>query len=104
MKFFPVTGLLFAAAAGAWITLTGKFLGRQVYYDSHNVCILLYEQGGWCPVPVTMTFVTICLLIKSSIPANVDINLTINVANGNNHILFCRSESPPGLPKRGNKD
>lgn len=75
----------------AWITLAGKYLGRQVYCDSQNVCILLYEQGRWCPIPTTMTSVTICLMIKGSILANVDIELTINVTNGNNHILFCRS-------------
>ncbi len=77
--------------APAKLAVTGKYLGRVVYTDNQDLCVVLAASGIPCPVPVTVTSVTACVLVKPTAPANIPVQLTILATNGNNHILFCQS-------------
>ncbi|KAF9959431.1 hypothetical protein BGZ70_008854 [Mortierella alpina] len=77
--------------APAKLAVTGKYLGRVVYSDNQDLCAVLATSGVPCPVPVTVTSVTACVLVKPSAPANIPVQLTIIATNGNNHILFCQA-------------
>ncbi len=52
-------------------SITGKYLGRIVYTDNQNLCSLLHDQGFFCPIPTSVTTITVCALIKPSAPYNV---------------------------------
>ncbi|KAG9323324.1 hypothetical protein KVV02_004532 [Mortierella alpina] len=77
--------------APAKLAITGKYLGRIVYTDNHDLCALTGSQGYPCPIPVTMTSITVCVLVKPSAPANIPVQLTVLATNGNNHVLFCQA-------------
>ncbi|KAF8921713.1 hypothetical protein EDD21DRAFT_449270 [Dissophora ornata] len=77
--------------SGATLSMQGKYLGRVVYTDNQDLCTVLAASGYSCPIPVTTTSITFCLLVKSSAPANIPVAFTIQVINGNGHILFCIS-------------
>ncbi|KAG9321460.1 hypothetical protein KVV02_003587 [Mortierella alpina] len=77
--------------APAKLSVTGKYLGRIVYTDNQDLCAVLAASGIPCPVPVSVTTVTACVLVKPSAPANIPVQLTILATNGNNHVLFCQA-------------
>ncbi|KAF9278389.1 hypothetical protein BGZ68_008604 [Mortierella alpina] len=63
--------LLTPVIAPAKLAITGKYLGRIVYTDNHDLCALMDSQGHPCPIPVTLTSITACIQVKPSAPANV---------------------------------
>ncbi|KAG0207701.1 hypothetical protein BGX28_001097 [Mortierella sp. GBA30] len=75
----------------AKLAITGKYLGRVVYTDNYDLCVLMADQGHPCPIPTTMTSITACILVKSNAPANIPVALTVLATNGNNHVLFCQA-------------
>ncbi|KAG9325070.1 hypothetical protein KVV02_008542 [Mortierella alpina] len=77
--------------AGAKLSIIGKYLGRIVYNDNHDLCKLMGDQGHPCPIPTTLTSITASVPVKSTAPANIPVQLTVQATNGNNHILFCQS-------------
>ncbi|KAF9913879.1 hypothetical protein BX616_009399 [Lobosporangium transversale] len=77
--------------AGAKLNIVGKYLNRIVYTDAHDLCTLLGNQGHPCPVPVTLTSITACVLVKTTAPAGIPVQLQISATNGNGHVLFCQS-------------
>ncbi|KAG0360676.1 hypothetical protein BC939DRAFT_525991 [Gamsiella multidivaricata] len=76
---------------GAKLAITGRYGGRVVYTDNQDVCTLLASQGFSCPIPITMTSITVCVLVKPTAPANVPVALTVLVTNGNGNVLFCQA-------------
>ncbi|CAO3570116.1 unnamed protein product [Mortierella alpina] len=87
-----VTGTLSTPIiAPAKLAVTGKYLGRVVYSDNQDLCTVLAASGVPCPVPVSVTSVTACVLVKTTAPANIPVQLTILATNGNNHVLFCQA-------------
>ncbi|KAF9989586.1 hypothetical protein BGZ75_005725 [Mortierella antarctica] len=63
--------LLTPVIAPAKLAITGKYLGRIVYSDNHDLCALMAAQGLPCPIPTTLTSITACIQVKPSAPANV---------------------------------
>ncbi|KAG0238804.1 hypothetical protein BGW41_008015 [Actinomortierella wolfii] len=76
---------------GAHLSITGKFLGRIVYTDNHDLCALLSSQGFDCPIPTTMTSITSCVQVKPNAPANIPVLLTVSATNGDGGVLFCQA-------------
>ncbi|KAF9574611.1 hypothetical protein EC968_006026 [Mortierella alpina] len=76
---------------GAKLSIIGKYLGRVVYTDNHDLCTLMAAQGHPCPIPTTLTSITACVPVKSTAPANIPVQLTVQATNGNNHVLFCQA-------------
>ncbi|KAG0376443.1 hypothetical protein BGX24_007750 [Mortierella sp. AD032] len=70
---------------GAKLAITGRYLGRLVYTDNHDLCTLMAAQtpSFICPLPVTMTSITACVLVKPNAPANA--------TNGDGGLLFCQT-------------
>ncbi|KAF9940752.1 hypothetical protein BGZ67_006929 [Mortierella alpina] len=83
--------LLTPVIAPAKLAITGKYLGRIVYSDNHDLCALMAAQGLPCPIPTTLTSITACIQVKPSAPANIPVSLTVLATNGNNHVLFCQA-------------
>jgi hypothetical protein len=64
-----ITGQLAAPITqGAKVTIIGKYLGRVVYTDSIDLCALSASQGNPCPLPVSLTSLTVCINVKASAP------------------------------------
>ncbi|KAK3844166.1 MAG: hypothetical protein J3R72DRAFT_473422 [Linnemannia gamsii] len=78
---------------GAKLAITGRYLGRLVYTDNHDLCTLMAAQtpSFICPLPVTMTSITACVLVKPNAPANVGVALTVQATNGDGGLLFCQT-------------
>ncbi|KAG0256317.1 hypothetical protein BG011_004622 [Mortierella polycephala] len=86
------TGLLNTEVVdGASLAITGKYLGRVVYTDNHDLCELMGDQGHPCPIPTTLTSITACVLVKTTAPASIPVSLTVLAMNGNGNTLFCQS-------------
>ncbi|KAF8932736.1 hypothetical protein EDD21DRAFT_446996 [Dissophora ornata] len=86
------TGQLNApVTAGATLSITGSYLGVNVYSDTQDLCALMAAKGYNCPIPVTLTSITYCLFIKDTAPANVPVSLTIEATNGDGNVLFCQA-------------
>ncbi|KAK3844093.1 MAG: hypothetical protein J3R72DRAFT_473367 [Linnemannia gamsii] len=79
--------------AGAKLAITGRYLGRLVYTDNQDLCTVLGGSPGGvtCPVPITTTTVTACVLVKPNAPPNVGVALTILATNGDGGLLFCQT-------------
>ncbi|KAF9939068.1 hypothetical protein BGZ67_010036 [Mortierella alpina] len=77
--------------AGAKLSIIGKYLGRIVYNDNHDLCTLMAGEGHPCPIPTTLTSISAKVPVKSTAPANIPVQLTVQATNGNNHLLFCQS-------------
>ncbi|KAG0232260.1 hypothetical protein B0O80DRAFT_423146 [Mortierella sp. GBAus27b] len=75
----------------ASLSIIGRYLGRVVYTDNHDLCTVLGASGYPCPVPVTTTLVTACVLVLPNAPANIPVALTIQAVNGNGNLIFCQS-------------
>ncbi|KAF9156658.1 hypothetical protein BG015_002862 [Linnemannia schmuckeri] len=76
---------------GAQFAITGKYLGRVVYTDNHDLCILLAASGFPCPVPVNVPSLTACVLVKPNCPANIGMAMTFAATNGDGGILYCQT-------------
>ncbi|KAF9085851.1 hypothetical protein BGX23_009333 [Mortierella sp. AD031] len=76
---------------GAKLAITGRYLGRIVYTDNHDLCTLMAAQGFPCPIPTTMTAITACVLVKPNAPPNIGVALQVLATNGDGGILFCQS-------------
>ncbi|GJJ69033.1 hypothetical protein EMPS_01379 [Entomortierella parvispora] len=76
---------------GAQLSIIGRYLNKIVYTDSEDLCSLLAAQGFTCPIPVTMTSITACVLVKSTAPVGIPVNLQVQATNGNGHVLFCQA-------------
>ncbi|KAF9084264.1 hypothetical protein BGX27_003848, partial [Mortierella sp. AM989] len=88
---FTATGVLSVPiTAPATLPIVGKYLGQIVYTDHHDFCALLAASGQFCPVPVTVTSITFCVLIKSSVLVGIPFVLTISPTNGSGNNLFCQ--------------
>ncbi|KAF9407024.1 hypothetical protein BGZ76_006191, partial [Entomortierella beljakovae] len=56
---------------GATLDIVGTFLGSPYYTDTNlDLCALSSAQGHPCPVPVTVTDLTLCVPLKPSVPVN----------------------------------
>ncbi|KAG9068569.1 hypothetical protein KI688_010844 [Linnemannia hyalina] len=76
---------------GATLAITGRYLGRLVYTDNHDLCELLASQGFQCPMPTTMTSITACVLVKPNAPPNIGVALQVVAVNGDGGVLFCQA-------------
>ncbi|KAF9165538.1 hypothetical protein BGX21_000771 [Mortierella sp. AD011] len=85
--------LSFPVTAPSTLTIIGTYFGVTVYSDSQDVCALLAVAGQPCPVPTTVTSITVCLLVLSTAPAGIQVDLTVSATNGNGDTLFCQSGS-----------
>ncbi|KAF9946918.1 hypothetical protein BGZ70_002967 [Mortierella alpina] len=87
-----VTGVLsLPVIAGAKFSVVGRWLGRIVYQDHHDLCTLMAAQGHPCPVLTTVTSITVCVPVKAHMPNNIPFQLTVKALNGNNHLLYCQA-------------
>ncbi|KAF9410874.1 hypothetical protein BGZ94_001496 [Podila epigama] len=77
--------------APAKLSISGKYLGRVVYSDNQDLCAVLATSGYSCPVPVTTTSITACVLVQPTAPTGINVQLTVQAINGNNNVLFCRA-------------
>ncbi|KAF9182454.1 hypothetical protein BGZ51_004720 [Haplosporangium sp. Z 767] len=77
--------------AGATLAITGKYLGRVVYTDNHDLCTLMAAQGHPCPIPTTLTSITACVLVKPNAPTGIPVALTVLATNGSGNVLFCQA-------------
>ncbi|KAI8349482.1 hypothetical protein B0O80DRAFT_459648 [Mortierella sp. GBAus27b] len=82
--------LLTPVVAGGQLSIIGRYLGRVVYTDNHDLCGLLSTQGFTCPIPTTLTSITACVLVKPNAPVNIPVALTVQATNGNGNLLFCQ--------------
>ncbi|KAF9349471.1 hypothetical protein BGX34_001773 [Mortierella sp. NVP85] len=73
------------------LAIVGRYLGRVVYTDNHDLCTLLAASGHPCPVATSVTSVTACVLVKTSAPVGVPVALTIQATNGNGNTIFCQT-------------
>ncbi|KAG0293709.1 hypothetical protein BGZ96_002429 [Linnemannia gamsii] len=76
---------------GSTLSISGRYLGRLVYQDNHDLCTLMGSQGFPCPLPTTMTSIKACVLVKSSAPPNIAVALEVKAINGDSGTLFCQS-------------
>ncbi|KAF9143882.1 hypothetical protein BGX30_014470 [Mortierella sp. GBA39] len=76
--------------AGSTLVITGRYLGKLVYSDSHDFCTLLGAQGFPCPIPVTAHALTACVLVKPECPVNVALAMTFETTNGDNGKIYCQ--------------
>ncbi|KAF9155867.1 hypothetical protein BG015_008229 [Linnemannia schmuckeri] len=77
--------------AGSTLSITGRYLGRLVYTDNHDLCTLMASQGFPCPLPTTMTSITACVLVKPNAPPNIGVALQVVAVNGDGGTLFCQA-------------
>ncbi|GJJ71137.1 hypothetical protein EMPS_03487 [Entomortierella parvispora] len=77
--------------AGAKLSIVGRYLNKIVYTDNQDLCALMSAQGFPCPIPTTMTSITACVLVKSTAPVGIPVNLQVQATNGNGHVLFCQA-------------
>ncbi|KAF9359330.1 hypothetical protein BGX26_012615 [Mortierella sp. AD094] len=77
--------------APSTLSIVGKYFGTTVYTDSHDVCALMAAQGHPCPIPITLTSLTMCILVKPNAPVGIPVVLTVSATNGNGHTLFCQT-------------
>ncbi|KAG0242928.1 hypothetical protein BG011_003227 [Mortierella polycephala] len=88
---FTATGtLLHPIIRSASLSIVGKYLGRVVYTDNHDLCDLLATWGQICPIATSVTSITACVIVKSTAPVGIPIALTIKATNGNGNLLFCQ--------------
>ncbi|KAG0337663.1 hypothetical protein BG004_007557 [Podila humilis] len=79
-----------AVIAPAKLSISGKYLGRVVYTDNQDLCAILSAAGHPCPLPITTTTITACVLVKPTAPTGINVQLTVTATNGNNNVLFCQ--------------
>ncbi|KAF9172378.1 hypothetical protein BGX21_003912 [Mortierella sp. AD011] len=77
--------------APSTLTIIGTYFGVTVYSDSHDVCALMAAQGYPCPVPTSLTSLTMCIMVLPTAPAGIAVDLTVSATNGNGNTLFCQT-------------
>ncbi|KAF9547744.1 hypothetical protein EC957_007909 [Mortierella hygrophila] len=86
------TGTLSTAIiSAAKYAITGRYLGIIVYFDNQDLCAVLDLQGQPCPVPVTVTSLTTCTLVKSNAPQSVNMVMTFVATNGSGDTIYCQT-------------
>jgi hypothetical protein len=63
--------LLAPIVNGSKLEITGRYLGRIIYVDNHDLCTLLNSQGTPCPVSTPQTALNLGVLVKPTLPVNV---------------------------------
>ncbi|KAF9577596.1 hypothetical protein BGW38_007098, partial [Lunasporangiospora selenospora] len=87
---FSINGVLDTPIIeGSTFSIAGRYLGRLVYTDNHDLCKLLADQGTPCPLPITTTDAKVCVNVKPNAPINVGANVTVTARNGDGGILWC---------------
>ncbi|KAF9405442.1 hypothetical protein BGZ76_006574 [Entomortierella beljakovae] len=88
-----LTGLLSVpVTSGALLNIVGLLFGSPVYTDINiDLCALLAAQGHPCPVPITLTALTFCVMVKPSAPVNIALGYTYSAVNGGGSTLFCQT-------------
>ncbi|KAK3805428.1 MAG: hypothetical protein JOS17DRAFT_823147 [Linnemannia elongata] len=78
--------------AGATLSITGRYLGRLVYTDNHDLCDLMAKQDPPqpCPIPTTVKSIKSCVLVKPNAPPNIAVDLQVSAINGDGGTLFCQ--------------
>ncbi|KAK3836509.1 MAG: hypothetical protein JOS17DRAFT_787679 [Linnemannia elongata] len=71
--------------------ITGRYLGRLVYTDNHDLCAILDLSGRPCPIPKTVTSLTTCTLVKPNAPSNIAMAMTFLATNGDGNTIYCQS-------------
>ncbi|KAF9120720.1 hypothetical protein BGW39_011140 [Mortierella sp. 14UC] len=83
---------------GAEYTVTGRWLGRVVYSDKHDLCALLAANGTPCPTAAGAFNLNICVNAKSNLPAGYVFDFQFDAINGNNELIFCQATPDyPGI-------
>ncbi|KAF9401694.1 hypothetical protein BGZ76_007506, partial [Entomortierella beljakovae] len=77
--------------SGSSLSVIGLILGNPVYTDIQDLCTLLAAQGNPCPVPITATTITACVLLKPISIAKLSLPYTISASNGGGSNLFCQN-------------
>ncbi|KAF9907173.1 hypothetical protein EC991_011236 [Linnemannia zychae] len=84
---------------GATYTVTGRYIGRLVYSDSHDLCPLLAASGTPCPIPAGAFNLNICVPVKPNLPPNISFHFQFAAVNGDGGSLFVqKTPGWPGLP------
>ncbi|KAK3825349.1 MAG: hypothetical protein J3Q66DRAFT_365139 [Benniella sp.] len=81
------------------LKISGRYLGRIVYWDNtHDLCSLLAFTGNPCPVPTSQYALSMDVLVKSTFPKNVPVDLYIEAFNGGDltRRLFCQVATVTG--------
>ncbi|KAG0006755.1 hypothetical protein BGZ65_004246 [Modicella reniformis] len=76
--------------AGSTLSTIGRYLGRIVYNDNHDLCTVLNAAGLPCPVSPPQSYVNACILVLTTAPASIPVVLTIQAVNGNGNLIFCQ--------------
>ncbi|KAF9546550.1 hypothetical protein EC957_009627 [Mortierella hygrophila] len=76
---------------GATLSITGRYLGRLVYTDNHDLCALMATQGQPCPILTNVNSIKSCVNVKPSAPPNIAVALQVSAINGDGGTLFCQA-------------
>ncbi|KAG0293200.1 hypothetical protein BGZ97_005393 [Linnemannia gamsii] len=83
---------------GASYVITGRWLGRVVYTETHDLCTLLAANGQNCDVPAGPFTLNLCVDVKANYPAGWVFDFQFHAINGNNELLFCQATPDyPGI-------
>ncbi|KAF9978834.1 hypothetical protein BGZ73_000105 [Actinomortierella ambigua] len=78
---------------GGRLSIVGKYLGRVVYTDSHDLCDLMAAQGFPCPIATSVTSLTSCVKVRDNAPTGIAVDLEVKATNGDGNVLFCQKAS-----------
>ncbi|KAF8946802.1 hypothetical protein BGZ47_011388 [Haplosporangium gracile] len=94
------TGTLSAPIVeGANYAITGRYLGRTIYTDKHDLCPLLASSGQACPIPAGPYNLNLCVNVKPNLPPKINYEYQFLATNGNGGTLF--SQKTPNYPNGG---
>jgi hypothetical protein len=81
---------------GASYVITGRWLGRVVYTETHDLCTLLAANGQNCDVPAGPFTLNLCVDVKANYPAGVSTSLrhARTVQNLCSHLGGLSSHTP----------
>ncbi|KAF9129697.1 hypothetical protein BGW39_003887 [Mortierella sp. 14UC] len=80
--------LLSPIVEGAKYSITGRYLGRLLYTDNHDLCSLLAASGTPCPVAAGAFNFNLCVPLKNNFPPNVGLMFQYLATNGNGDLLI----------------
>ncbi|KAF9132450.1 hypothetical protein BG015_003704 [Linnemannia schmuckeri] len=81
---------------GAEYVITGRWLGRVLYTDVHDLCSLLAANGQSCDVPAGPFNLKLCVDLKPHYPNGWVFDFQFHANNGDGNLLFC--QSTPNYP------
>ncbi|KAF9922061.1 hypothetical protein FBU30_007835 [Linnemannia zychae] len=79
--------------SGAKLSIVGRVFNRIVYTDNLDLCKLLADDGVPCPVPTTVDSLPSCYLVKPTMPANINVDMTWTATNGDNKMIYCHAQT-----------